>query len=330
VDIHPQILKESSVARVSNSLDELWIWALKDLANGANVKTRDGRSAFEIIGWSGMLMNPHRNFVTNKRRNLCPMYAAGELAWYLAGSDNGDFIKAYAPSYDRFLEADGRAHGAYGKRWARMDQIERVVAVLKKDSFSRQAILSMWEPTDLRHAQLGDKKDVPCTLNIQFLVRGSHLHCITTMRSNDAWIGMPYDIFCFTMLQSLIAEELGLQAGVYQHNVGSLHLYENHCQAATEAIASTSETYEPDFFKDATELTSQLKKFSELEEMHRTLKPSADSFEIGNPLRCGSRLGAILALCFMKHAEYIHDPSLRAWIPDFLFDRACERKALKV
>jgi hypothetical protein len=77
---------------------------------------------------------------------------------------------------------------------------------------------------------MGDKKDIPCTLSIQFFIRDGRLHCVTTMRSNDIWLGLPYDIFCFTCLQRLIAEALKVPTGFYIHQAGSLHLYARNAE----------------------------------------------------------------------------------------------------
>jgi thymidylate synthase len=64
------------------------------------------------------------------------------------------------------------------------------------------------------------------------LVRDNRLHMLTSMRSNDAWFGLPHDIFTFTILQELVARSLGLELGEYKHVVGSLHLYEKHHDSA--------------------------------------------------------------------------------------------------
>jgi thymidylate synthase len=37
---------------------------------------------------------------------------------------------------------------------------------------------------------------------------------VTTMRSNDAYLGLPHDVFCFTMLQEIIARSLGREIGI--------------------------------------------------------------------------------------------------------------------
>jgi thymidylate synthase len=52
------------------------------------------------------------------------------------------------------------------------------------------------------------------------------------MRSNDAYLGLPHDIFAFTMLQEIMARSLGVDLGTYKHAVGSLHLYRQHRRAA--------------------------------------------------------------------------------------------------
>jgi len=46
------------------------------------------------------------------------------------------------------------------------------------------------------------------------------------MRSNDAFLGLPHDVFAFTFIQELVARSLGLKLGSYKHLVGSLHIYE--------------------------------------------------------------------------------------------------------
>ncbi|EGF92522.1 thymidylate synthase protein [Asticcacaulis biprosthecium C19] len=56
------------------------------------------------------------------------------------------------------------------------------------------------------------------------------------MRSNDAYLGLPHDIFCFTMLQELIAGSLSAKLGTYKHSVGSLHLYTENAIAAQEFL----------------------------------------------------------------------------------------------
>jgi hypothetical protein len=71
---------------------------------------------------------------------------------------------------------------------------------------------------------------------LQFLIRRNRLHTLTTMRSNDAYIGLPHDIFCFSMLQEVLARTLGVALGQYSHFVGSLHLYDENRDEAQQYL----------------------------------------------------------------------------------------------
>jgi hypothetical protein len=156
-------------------------------------------------------------------------YACAELLWYLSGTANTSMLQAYAPQYKRFTEDDGRAHGAYGYRWRYSTgecQITRAIKILREQSATRQAVVSMWEQRDLCHALARDKKDIPCTLSLQYLLRDGELHAITTMRSNDIWLGFPYDVFAFSAMQQMIAWSVGAQVGNYYHRAGSMHIYQ--------------------------------------------------------------------------------------------------------
>lgn len=218
----------------ADSLDELWVVTLDQiLSKGHELDSRNGPCK-ELVGYSIKLSDPRANFLYNPQRQLSPSYAAAELLWYLSGTSDISMIKEYAPSYSNYAE-NGYAHGAYGARIEKYDQFFSIAEYLRTTGNTRQAVMSLWWPSDLAYARTGDIKDIPCTLNLQFLLRDNKLHLVTNMRSNDAWIGLPYDIFCFTSLQFLMCEYLwekdkSISLGSYTHNVGSMHLYSHNEQ----------------------------------------------------------------------------------------------------
>src|SRR5260370_41880706 len=59
------------------------------------------------------------------------------------------------------------------------------------------------------------------------------------MRSNDAWLGLPYDVFTFTRIQAYVAAAVGVEPGRYTHTVGSLHLYERDWERAEDAACAS-------------------------------------------------------------------------------------------
>jgi hypothetical protein len=97
-------------------------------------------------------------------------------------------------------------------------------------------VVGIWHPEDLWAAR-AKSKDIPCTLDWQFLVRDNRLHMGVAMRSNDAWLGFPYDVFAFTCFQRVVAAHLGVDVGLYHHHViGSMHLYARDEEGARHAI----------------------------------------------------------------------------------------------
>lgn len=132
---------------------------------------------------------------------------------------------------------DGRRQGAYGprmRRWhGRVDQLDQVRQLLARDPDSRQGVIQLFDPDrDTR-----GHRDVPCTLGYRFFVRNGRLQMHTTMRSQDVWLGFPYDVFAATLLQELLAGWLGIEVGEYHHFVDSLHLYDAHTPSAASLPA---------------------------------------------------------------------------------------------
>lgn len=191
------------------------------LKEGAPNSSTTGNSV-ELLGVTLRMAKP-RARVSRSATRARPFSALGELLWYLAGSDEANFVSAYIPFYGR----EGKppiVNGAYGPRiMARhgFNQLEAVMEMMKRKDGSRRTVIQLYEAQDL----LTDD-DVPCTTTLQFHRRGGVLHMSVTMRSNDAYLGLPHDVFCFTMIQELVAAELCLDLGEYIHMVGSMHLYD--------------------------------------------------------------------------------------------------------
>lgn len=226
---------ESDYGSNFDTFDEMWrhtIYLLHEY--GSDQESRNGKTK-ELLGVTMTLVDPGVNFLRNERRALSPYYAAAEVLWYMSGVSDVDFISKFAPQYAHFAESDGKAYGAYGGRiFGEFDQLRAVVDLLKRDPDTRQAVVQFWRASDLQSA--GSVKDVPCTLNWQFAIRDGELHMFVDMRSNDAWLGMPYDVFWNTTAMRIIANELGVRMGTYTHHVRSMHLYEKHWKAADEAL----------------------------------------------------------------------------------------------
>ncbi len=160
--------------------------------------------------------------------------ALGELFWYLAGTKNLQFITYYLSRYRNESEDGRTVYGGYGPRLfsRRKNQVANVLALLRHSRDSRRAVIQLFEAADIATKH----KEVPCTCTLQFLLRRGRLHMLTNMRSNDAFLGLPHDVFAFTMLQEIVARTLKVELGTYSHAIGSLHLYKRDRNGALQYL----------------------------------------------------------------------------------------------
>lgn len=188
----------------------------------------------ELLGVALRISKPRARLSRSENRGK-PFSALGELLWYLSGSDELDFIRPYISRYEEEANREGKIHGAYGPRLFAMhsvNQVEVVTELLRRKPSSRRAVIQIYDAKDLT-----TDEEIPCTTTLQFHIRDGLLHTSATLRSNDAYWGLPHDVFCFTMLQEMMARRLNVGLGEYLQYVGSMHLYECHIEGAACYIA---------------------------------------------------------------------------------------------
>jgi thymidylate synthase len=169
----------------------------------------------------------------NVNRGTVPGIGAVEACQLLSGTSFPNLVVAVGPQFANFAEDNGLFHGAYGPRTN--GQYDVIIDRLRRDPDTRQAVVTIWNPEyDLQP----NKRDYPCTVLHQFRIRDGKLNMSVYMRSNDVWLGAAYDFFQFTRIQLAIASVLQIEVGTYTHHVGSLHIYEQHYEAA-EKLAYT-------------------------------------------------------------------------------------------
>jgi thymidylate synthase len=214
----------------ATTIDDLLRKALKEIIDkGQRVEASRGLNT-ELCGVLLKLSNPRARLSQTETKGKV-FSALGELAWYLSASDQVDFISYYITDYVKEEEVDGSVRGAYGPRLFTADwhnQFESVAALLKRKPNSRQAVIQLFDNSDLA----GMYKDIPCTCTLQFMVRDEKLNLTVSMRSNDVYKGLPHDVFSFTMLQEIMSVILNRQLGDYTHFAASLHLYDQQKEQA--------------------------------------------------------------------------------------------------
>lgn len=217
------------------SIDDLLIALYGALLKGGERNEGGTRGPnIEMLGVTLRLTNPRARVSRSEDRGK-PFSAIGELLWYLARSDRLEFIRPYIARY-KDDAVDGILPGAYGPRLFGMhgkhDQVANVITLLSDNSGSRRAVIQLFDAADIEVR----KTEIPCTTTLQFHARRDVLHMSVFMRSNDAYFGLPHDVFCFTMLQEMVARRLGLDLGHYIHHVGSMHVYDGYAHRLGDYI----------------------------------------------------------------------------------------------
>jgi len=199
-----------------------------------NLKATRGDTS-EVFGALLTLKNPRARLSRTEIKGT-PFSALGELLWYLSKKNDLDFITHYIPLYKMESEDNKTVYGGYGSRLfnfrGKFNQIKNVIRLLKERPTTRRAVIQLFDAKDIA----SKRKEIPCTCSMQFLIRDGKLHMITHMRSNDAYLGLPHDIFTFTMIQEIIARSIGVNLGEYKHSVGSLHMYKKHTESVKKYL----------------------------------------------------------------------------------------------
>lgn len=209
---------------VGRSLDAVLHQLYRNLLDDGQSQRGTRGTNRELLSVSLRILKPRARISRSENRGK-PFSALGELLWYLSGSDTLEFIKPYVSRYADDA-VNGILEGAYGPRLMAMrdgiDQFGSIEALLQKRPGSRRAVIQLFNAEDIATHH----KEIPCTTTLQFHLRDGLLHMSVTMRSNDAYFGLPHDVFCFTMIQEMMGRRLGVEIGEYYQYVGSMHVYE--------------------------------------------------------------------------------------------------------
>jgi len=192
-----------------------------ELINDIGLPFNDTKALFNIGFY---IHNPHDNIITTAFRKFKLDYAEYEWNWYLKQDRNANEISKKAKIWLQHMDENGNVNSNYGWQWNRNNQLNKIIDKLKKDKFSRQAVLSIYDAKEIDQYNF----DTPCTNSIHFQIINDKLCMTVNMRSNDLWYGFCNDQYCFSKLQKMISDQLEIKTGWYYHFVSNLHLYNKH------------------------------------------------------------------------------------------------------
>ncbi len=215
------------------SMDEAWIESVEEtLHTGRDVEVR-GMMTKETLHRT-LVIDTKRPVLTVPKRRLAYKFMAAEAYWILTGDDRVSTITPYNKNIAQFSDDGERFFGACGPDVVK--KLPYVVGSLNADMYSRQSGLTIWRQNPPK------TKDYPCTIAIWFNIRHGHLNCHVFMRSSDLWLGLPYDVFNFSMLTYLVCTRLvhDVTPGNLYLTAMSSHLYEPQYGKASDCIFNLS------------------------------------------------------------------------------------------
>lgn len=250
-----------------NKADKQYIDLLQLLlSNKATVKDdRTGTGTRAIFGHQ-MRFNLKNGFplLTTKKVNFKAILY--ELLWFLSGDTNVKYLidnnvniwtanakdyytkskgilKLSDEEYKSILNEDSLAGDCgkiYGFQWrdfnGEVDQIKNLINGLKENPDSRRHIVTAWNPSDLSDCALP-----PCHILFQCfsekMENGKRrLSLQYYMRSNDIFLGCPFNIASYALLTHIIAKITDHEVGDLVATLGDAHIYMNHIDQAKQQI----------------------------------------------------------------------------------------------
>lgn len=176
--------------------------------------------------------SPEERVLFDPVRDANPFFHFFEALWILDGREDVAFLQQFNSNIANYSDDGNTFHGAYGQRirnWPsshtgpEIDQLKAVIAKLRDENTTRQAVISIWNPD---YDLLAKSKDIPCNDLILFKIREGALHTRVICRSNDVvWGAYGANVVQFSTLHEFVARAVGVKVGPYTQYSDSYHIY---------------------------------------------------------------------------------------------------------
>jgi thymidylate synthase len=235
------------------------------MENGQDRPDRTGVGVRSIFGYQ-MRFDLNEGFPAVTTKKLAWKSVVAELLWFISGSTDERRLAEiqYGKPREEIIEkttiwtanADHQAKNlgyrnddlvkelgtVYGFNWRNfnytfnqtggVDQLKNIINEIKSNPNSRRLLVSAWNPLTNDYAALPS-----CHYAFQFYVSNNKLSCMFNMRSNDIFLGLPYNIASYALLTHMIARECNLQVGELIYSGADVHIYHNHFDAVNEQLS---------------------------------------------------------------------------------------------
>ncbi|HAU06453.1 MAG TPA: thymidylate synthase [Gammaproteobacteria bacterium] len=179
-----------------------------------------------------------------------------ELLWFLSGNTNIAYLQQNGVSiWDEWATEEGELGPVYGAQWRRwpgvdgkpIDQIAALIHNLRHYPDSRRHIINGWNVAALpneaipphENAAAGRMALPPCHVLYQFYIANGKLSASLYLRSNDLFLGNPYNTASLGFLTHMLAQQCDLAVGEIILSIGDAHIYHNHFEQVKTQLSRT-------------------------------------------------------------------------------------------
>ncbi len=223
------------------------------LANGTRKADRTGTGTLSVFGRQCRFdLSQGFPVVTTKRIHIKSV--VHELLWFLSGDTNIAYLKANGVSiWDEWADEHGDLGPVYGHQWrhwpardgSTIDQLTQLMDQIRTRPHSRRLLLTALNVADfpdeslspVENARRGLMALAPCHCFAQFYVNEGALSCLLYCRSQDVFLGTPFNWASYALLTHMIAQQCDLRVGDLVWSAGDCHLYLNHLEQVETLLA---------------------------------------------------------------------------------------------
>jgi len=224
-----------SSIKLAYTATDAWLYRLRNIVvNGLKENPR-GEKTKELLGKT-MVVDMNYPIIHHPERQLNYKFMAAEAEFIANGDNRVCSLERYNKNIAQFSDDRRIFNGNYGEPFN--SQLEYVVRTLVLDQSSRQAVLTIWQPSPVK------SRDIRCTISMQFLIRNNKIYTVVNMRSSDIIWGIAYDIFNFVIMTLRVLTRYNedtksnVELGILSLVAGSSHLYERHYILADKILTA--------------------------------------------------------------------------------------------
>lgn len=184
----------------------------------------------QVIGVSFRINNSTDKAPILRSRNTPVKGSISELAWiWLLQSNNVQQLRDMGCKFwDEWEGEDGTIGPAYGyimakKTFGHDNQLAYILHELNNNPDSTRIKANLWDVDSLHLMKL-----TPCVYDTTFNVIDGKLYLILNIRSSDLALGLPANIYQYSVLQRIIARECNLECADLIVSIANLHIYDRH------------------------------------------------------------------------------------------------------